>query len=105
MSQKKIRLSLLLLLCIALLTVTGSTLALNRDITHEEVAAAEREYSYTTAETVEAGRRAAERYWLYAYTIHEVTAAEREFTYTTAEAVEEGRVAAAAYCQEETVTC
>jgi hypothetical protein len=70
---------------------------------YQEVIAAEREFTYTTAAAVQQGRRAAaalaqgsgnvvemERY-------QEVIAAEREFTYTTAEAVERGRRAAEAF--------
>lgn len=87
----------LLLSLLLLLLAAGAVAVAGNDLTHAEVAAIEREYTYTTAEDVAAGRRAAERYWLRNYTIHEVAAADREFTYTTAEAVAKGKAAAEAY--------
>ncbi|MDT8304722.1 MAG: hypothetical protein RRC07_02200 [Anaerolineae bacterium] len=65
-----------------------------------DVAAIEREVTYTTAEDVAAGKRAADRYWLTHVTIYEVAAAEREFTYTTAEDVQKGKAAAEAFWQK-----
>lgn len=98
MLQKNVR-NFLLLLSLFLLLATAIPALAGSDLTHEDVAAAEREYTYTTAEAVAAGKQAAENYWLNAHVIHEVAAAEREFTYTTAEAVERGKVAAEAYWQ------
>jgi hypothetical protein len=98
MNQKRVKCTLLALLLILLVTGVAAGFA-GDDWTQEDVAAIEREYTYTTAEAVAAGKRAAERYWLTHYTIYEVAAAEREFTYTTAEAVEKGRIAAEAFWQ------
>lgn len=99
MSRKNLR-TLLILLSLFLLLATAASVLAGGDLTHEDVAAAEREYTYTTAEAVEEGRRAAEHYWLTNVVIHQVAAAEREFTYTTAEEVEKGRVAAELFWQE-----
>ena len=98
MNPKNVKRAVLAVLLILL--VTGSVVAMGgSDWTQEDVAAIEREYTYTTAEAVAAGKRAANRYWLMHYTIYEVAAAEREFTYTTAEAVEKGKAAAEAFWQ------
>lgn len=70
---------------------------------YQEVIAADREFTYTTADAVEQGRRAAEALVQGSGNVVEmeryleVIAADREFTYTTAEAVEQGRRAAAAF--------
>ena len=89
----------LLLLCLLLALLMGATVQAGSDLTHEEVAAVEREYTYTTAAAVAAGQRAAERYWQNEYRYRDLIAAEREFTYTTAKAVAEGKAAAEAYYQ------
>ena len=76
MSKRKMRHGLVLL--VLLLVLVTAVVALAADgLTPEQVAAAEREFTYTTAGDVAAGRLAAERYWLYTHTIHEIVAAER----------------------------
>lgn len=91
--------AVLVLLALALVLVTAAVAVAADGLTPEEVAAAEREFTYTTAEDVAAGKLAAERYWLYAHTMQEIVAAEREFTYTTAEDVLNGKVSAKLYWQ------
>lgn len=96
MSGKFVR-SLLGLILAMLVLATVRSASAGDGLTPEEVAAAEREFTYTTAEDVAKGRLAAERYWLYTYTLPEILAAEREFSYTTAEDVQKGKEAAARY--------
>lgn len=89
----------ILVLSVLLLMFANVVVAEGGDLTPEQVAAMEREFTYTTAEDVAAGRVAAERYWMRTHTIYQVAAAEREFSYTTAEAVQRGKAAADAYWQ------
>ena len=96
MSQKQKRYGLVLLVLLLVLVTTATVFAAD-GMTPEQVAAAEREFTYTTAEDVEAGRVAAEEYWMRTHTLHAHVAAERELTYTTAEDVQKGKVAAEAY--------
>lgn len=103
MNPKTVRRTVLAVVLILL--VTGSVVAMGgNDWTQEDVAAIEREYTYTTAGAVAAGKRAADRYWLMHYTIYEVAAVEREFTYTTAEAVAKGKAAAEVFWQSRETT-
>ena len=103
MVQRMIR-NVLVLLVLSWVLATGAVALAEDGPTPEQVAMAEREFTYTTVEAVAAGQLAAERYWLYTHTIYEIIAADREFTYTTAEAVQKGKVAAEAYWEaQETI--
>lgn len=96
MSETKIRAFLTLLALFLLLAAAVPALA-GGGWTHEELAAVEREYTYTTAEAVAAGRRAAERYGLYHDLLPQLQVSDREFTFTRAEEVERGVAAAEAF--------
>lgn len=70
---------------------------MGNDLSRAEVVAGDRDFTYTTAEDVAAGRRIAKRYLL----IDEVAAGDRDFTYTTAESVARGKATAEAYLQNQ----